>query len=57
MAAKKSRKATVSVEVDIEALKKLVAAADALSELASAYILGSDDPRVRALAKKKKTQR
>ncbi len=51
MAAKKTTK--VTVEVDIEVLERLVGAADALSELATAYIHGSDDPRVRGLAKAK----
>jgi hypothetical protein len=55
MAGKK--KTTVTVELEIEVLEKLVQAADALSELASASISGSDDPKVRALAKKSKKSR
>jgi hypothetical protein len=55
MAAKKSKK--VTVEVDIEVLKKLVEAVEALTELASAHIQGSDDPRVRALGGKGKAGR
>lgn len=56
MAAKKTKK-TVTIELDLEMLKKLVEAADALSELATASINRSDDPRVRALGKKKKPRR
>jgi hypothetical protein len=56
MAAKKTKK-TVTIELDFELVKKLVEAADALSELASASIHKSDDPRVRALAKQKKPRR
>jgi hypothetical protein len=49
MAAKKK----VSIEVDAETLKKLVATAEALSELAGAWISGSDEPAIKALGKKK----
>jgi hypothetical protein len=49
MAAKKK---TVTIELELEVLKKLVEAAEALSELASATIIGCDDPKVRALAKR-----
>jgi hypothetical protein len=49
MAAKKK----VTVEVDINAVKKLIEAAEALTELAVAYQTGSDDPAVKALGKKK----
>jgi hypothetical protein len=56
MAAKKSKK-TVIVELDLDALKKLVEAAEALSEAASASITASDDPKVRALGKKKRKTR
>ena len=52
MAARKKK--TVTVEIDIDTLKKLVAAAEALSELASGVIHGTDDPAVRALGKGKK---
>ena len=51
MAAKKTKK--VTVEVDIEVLKKLLEAADALSEAASAAIHGADDPDARARLTKK----
>ena len=46
MAAKKSKK--VTIEVDVETLVKLVLAANALSELANAVVTGVDDPAVRA---------
>jgi len=49
MAAKKK----VTIEIDVETLKKLLAAAGALSELANALVMGSDDPAARALGKKK----
>jgi hypothetical protein len=55
MAAKKSKK--VTVEIDAKALKRLVEVAEALSELASAHIEGSDDPTIRALGKGKKKGR
>lgn len=56
MAAKKANKKrrTVTIELDLDDLKKLVAAADALSDLASASIHGSDDPDAKALGKRKK---
>jgi hypothetical protein len=52
MAAKKKK--TVTIEIELEVLEKLVEAAEALTELASASIHGSDDPKARALAKRKK---
>jgi hypothetical protein len=58
MAAKKmAAKKTVTVELELEVLKKLVEAADALSELASCSIMGCDDPRAKALGKRKGTGR
>ena len=48
MAAKKK----VTVELEVETLKKLLGAAEALSELANGVATGSDDPSVRALLKK-----
>ena len=56
MAAKKTKK-SVTVEIDFEVLEKLIEAADALSEAASASVIKHEDPRVRALAKRKKTRR
>ncbi len=55
MAAKKrgSSKKKVTIEIDVDTLKKLVDAANALSELAGAWIIASDDPRVRALKARK----
>jgi hypothetical protein len=55
MAAKRkgaSRK-KVAIEIDVDTLRKLVDAANALSELAGAWIDASDDPRARALKSKK----
>jgi hypothetical protein len=62
MAAKKKSAKTVTIELELDVLKKLVEAAEALSELASATIIGCDDPKVRALGKRlakkgKKTRR
>jgi hypothetical protein len=59
MAAKKAQKKrrTVTIELDLEDLKKLVAAADALSDLANASIHGSDDADAQALGKQKKKPR
>ena len=51
MAAKKTKK--VTVELDIEVLKRLAEAADALSEAANAVIHGVDDPQARAQITKK----
>ncbi len=59
MAAKKrgtSRK-KVTIEIDLDTLKKLVDAADALSDLAGAWILASDDPRARRIKRKKPSKR
>jgi hypothetical protein len=56
MAAKKMKK-SVTVEIDFDVLEKLIEAADALSEAASASIIKHEDPRVRALAKRKKKTR
>jgi hypothetical protein len=59
MAAKRkgaSRK-KVTIEVDVDTLRKLVDAADALSELAGAWIDASDDPRARALKSKKRARK
>jgi hypothetical protein len=53
MAAKKTKK-TVTIEIELEVLEKLVEAAEALSELAQASVNRSSDPRARALSKKKK---
>jgi hypothetical protein len=52
MAAKKTKK-KVTIELDMETLKKLLDAAEALSDLASASIQGCDDPKVRGMGKKK----
>lgn len=55
MAAKKrgtSRK-KVTIEIDVETLQKLVDAANALSEVAGAWVEASSDPRVRAMKRKK----
>ena len=64
MAAKKrsGSKKTVTIEIDIETIQTLADAAQALSEVASAYIQASDDPAVRAVkpkstAKKAKKRR
>jgi hypothetical protein len=46
MAAKKTKK--VTVEIDVEVLEKLLEAVEAISELASAAVHGADDPDVRA---------
>lgn len=54
MAAKKK---TVTVKLDLEALKKLIQAANALSALAAATIIASDNPKVKALGKRKKSRR
>jgi hypothetical protein len=48
MAASKKK---VVVEVDVETLIKLVEAANALSEVAAAFITTADDPRAQKLAK------
>jgi hypothetical protein len=55
MAAKRKgvSKKKVAIEVDVDTLRKLVDAANALSELAGAWIDASDDPRARALKSKK----
>jgi hypothetical protein len=53
MAAKKK----ITVEIDIEVLKKLLQAAEAISELAASNMAGSDDPAVRALAKKRSAKK
>jgi hypothetical protein len=53
MAAKKTKK-KVTIQLELAAIENLLAAAEALSELASASIMGCDDPKVRALGKKKK---
>jgi len=59
MAAKKraASKKKVTIEIDVETVRALADAADALSELASASIEASDDPRVRKLAKKGRKRR
>ncbi len=59
MAAKKraSSKKRVTLELDVETLRALLEAAEALSELAAAVILASDDPQVRKLAKKGRKRR
>lgn len=59
MAAKKraASKKKVTIEIDVETVRALVKAAEALSELAAASIQASDDPRVRKLAKKGGTRR
>ena len=64
MAAKKrsSSKKTVTIEIDAETVQRLADAAQALTEVASAYIEASDDPTVRAItptrtAKKSKKRR
>jgi hypothetical protein len=54
MAAKKK---TVTIQLEVEVLERLVAAAESLSELASASIMGCDDPKVRGLAKGKKKKK
>jgi hypothetical protein len=46
-----AKKMIVKVEIELEVLKKLLQAAEALSELASASIMGCDDPQVRSLVK------
>ena len=64
MAAKKrsGSKKTVTIEIDIETIQTLADAAGALSDVASAFILASDDPAIRAIgpkgtAKKSKKRR
>lgn len=54
MAAKKrsTPKKTVTIKIDVETIKKLADATDALSELANALILASNDPELQAKAKK-----
>lgn len=55
MAARKrgSAKKKVTIEIDLDTLQKLIDAADALSDLAGAWILASDDPRARRIKRKK----
>ncbi len=53
MAAKKK----ITVEIDADTLKKLIATADALSELAGAWATGVDDPGIKAHAKKSAKKR
>jgi hypothetical protein len=53
MAAKKTKK-SVTIEIELEVLEKLVEAAEALSELAQASVNRSNDPQAKALLKKKK---
>ncbi len=59
MAAKKrgTSRRKVTIEIDLDTLKKLVDAADALSDLAGAWILASDDPRARRIKRKKASKR
>ena len=52
-AKKKGASKKVAIEVDVDTLRKLVDAANALSELAGAWIDASDDPRARAMRSKK----
>jgi hypothetical protein len=51
MAARK-KTTKVTVEIDFEVLEKLAEAAAALSEVATAVIIASSDPKVKALKKK-----
>ena len=54
MAAKRrGSKKKVTVEIDIETLERLLEAASALSDVANAWVLASDDPKVRGLKKKR----
>ena len=59
MAAKKSaKKKKVTITIDMETLRRLVDAVDALSRLAVAYEMAADDPKLRrALLKKGKKRR
>lgn len=59
MAAKKraASKKKVTIEIDVETVRALADAADALSELALAAIDASDDPQVRKLGKRARKRR
>lgn len=47
----------VAIEIDVETLRKLVDAAEALSELAGAYVEASADPRARRIKPKKRARK
>jgi len=59
MAARKSAgtKKVVKVEIDLDTLEKLLAAVEALSEVANAWVAASDDPRARALKGRRRSKR
>ncbi len=46
---RKARSSTVTIQIDLETLQKLAEASAALSELATALVQASDDPRARAV--------
>jgi hypothetical protein len=59
MAAKKrsASKKTVTIEVDAETLQRLADAAEALTHVAGAFILASDDPTIRAIEPKRSAKK
>jgi hypothetical protein len=52
MAAKKTGKKKVTIEIDEETLQKLAAAAESLAEVASSVVQCATDPAVRARLQK-----